>query len=124
MKGLFRRAKAYNSIAEYEKATDDLTRVLSIEKSNTEARQELARAREGLAEARKKEKNFYGSIFNKLSASPPSTNTNNNNQNQYGGLYSDKVGEPEPKTKKCNLCGEEVDTIQWARHIIKKHSTK
>jgi len=36
----------------------------------------------------------------------------------------DKLAEEEKKSKKrkCTLCDEEVDEIQWARHVIKKHS--
>jgi hypothetical protein len=36
-----------------------------------------------------------------------------------------KDAEPgKPPKAKCRICGEEVDQIQLARHIIKKHSEK
>lgn len=45
---------------------------------------------------------------------------------QSGSLYEDVKTETQPTetTKKCSICGEVVDAIQYARHVIKKHSDK
>jgi len=111
VKALFRRGKGYNMKNDSELAKQDLTTALQLDKSNNEVRQELGIALQNLNISKQKEKKIYGGMFSKL----------NEQQHDGGSLYEDRVPEPEPKTRKCNICGEVLETAQWARHVIKKH---
>lgn len=103
-KGLFRRGKAHTALKDWDEAVEDLRAANAIDPSNTQIKKELAFAREKQLVSKKKEQQFYGGIFSKLEA-----------QKNEKELY------PEPTTKTCTICKEEVETIQWARHVIKKH---
>jgi len=114
VKALFRRGKAYSNVNENEKAKSDLVLALQLDPSASEAQQELRKVEENIVANTKKEKQFYGGMFNKL----------NEDSKKEGSLYKDIPPEPEPKTKLCKICNKEIETIQWARHMIKKHSKK
>jgi len=114
LKALFRRGKAYSAMNDNEKAKEDLTKAMTIDKTDSEIRQELAKVKEKLLHSKKKEQQFYGGIFDKLSKP----------KDGEEGLYADAQPEPEPKTKLCRICNEEIETVQWARHVIKKHGKK
>merc|ERR1712113_169827 len=61
-KALYRRATAsmqFDSESRLEQAKSDLTRFVQLEPANREARQMLTKARERLAEAKKREKERY-----------------------------------------------------------------
>ena len=85
-----------------------MTKVLELDKTNSDAKAELNILRDKINANKKTEQNFYGSMFSKLDKSP--------------SLY-DKPAE-KPGMKKCTICGEEMEEIQWARHVIKKHGSK
>jgi tetratricopeptide (TPR) repeat protein len=106
VKGLFRRGKAYQLINELEKAKEDFTKALEHDKNNTELKTELHLLREKMNASKKNEQKFYGGMFEKLDKAP--------------SLYK----EPENTLKKCTICGEEMEALQWARHVIKKHGDK
>ena len=46
------------------------------------------------------------------------------NEKGDGGLYSEEeLKEREkPAMRQCRICGEVLPEVQWARHVIKKHS--
>jgi len=112
-KGLFRRGKSYFHLNELEKAMEDFTKAISLDSSDLQVRQELTKVKEQLKNTKEKEKTFYGTMFTKLSE-----------QETKESLYGDKISESESPTKLCTICNEQVDKIQWARHIIKKHGNK
>lgn len=97
-----------------DKAFEDLSKALDLDPNNQEIKRELAKVKADLETAKKKEKQFYGGLFKKLSEESKGSDS----------LYQDKKAEEEQKTKKCNICNQEVDAIQWARHVIKYHGTK
>ena len=110
VKGLFRRGKAYIQINELDKAIEDLNTALQIDVNNVEVRNELKVAKEKIELNKKQDKQFYGNIFGKLKTDE--------------GLYAQPSTEQDPKMKKCGICGEEVEIVQWARHVIKKHGDR
>ena len=38
------------------------------------------------------------------------------------GLYEETPPDTAPKMVKCSICSEEIEEIQYARHVIKRHS--
>lgn len=112
-KALFRRGKAYMNTGELEKAKEDLEKASTIQPSE-EINRELAKVKQKLNAAKQKEKKFYGNMFNKLTEE----------SKNEGGLYEDMKPEEEPKTKLCTFCNQQIETVQWARHVIKYHSNQ
>lgn len=115
IKALFRRGKAYGMINDLDKALEDLSKALDLDPNNQEIKRELNARKVDLETAKKKEKQFYGGLFKKLSEESKGSDSS---------LYQDKKFEEEQKTKRCTICNQEVDAIQWARHVIKYHGTK
>jgi tetratricopeptide (TPR) repeat protein len=113
VKALFRRGKSYSAINEPEKAVNDLNLAFELDANDPQIRNELRAAQAKLKEYRKREKEVYSGIFSQLKEQSKTE----------GSLYEDAKPEP-PPMKKCSICGEEVEEVQYARHVIKKHSQK
>jgi FK506-binding protein 4/5 len=108
VKALFRRGKAHAALKEFEKAKQDLSAALQLENS-PEIKQELKSVEALEQKVTASEKKLYSNLFNQLSKEP---------------LYKPEEEPSGTKMKKCSICGEEVEEIQLARHVIKKHSQK
>jgi FK506-binding protein 4/5 len=106
-KALYRQAKAFNGEGEHIKAKENLLKAFQRVHS-PEIQNELQLTNQLLDRQQYKEKKVYSEVFNKL---------------REDGLYTDAEPGKPPKAK-CRICGEEVDQIQLARHVIKKHSDK
>lgn len=106
VKALFRQAKALYQLSEFSDAKKRVFELLKVESGNSEARHLLEEIKKKEEIVNKQQKQIFSNIFN------------GNDQ-----LYSNEeiAALQQPKTKKCSICGEEVDAIQLARHVIKKH---
>jgi len=110
IKALFRRGKCYTNIGEYDNAKEDLvkaSRLASVEVIN-DIKIEQHRLEELITKSQNKEQHMYKQIFDSLKKDE--------------ALYANVSTKEEPKT--CSICGEKVEAIQYARHMIKKHSKK
>jgi hypothetical protein len=96
---------------ELDKASDDITKAISLNPSDSQLKAEMSKLKKLKEDSQHKEKKFYGGIFNKLSE-----------HTTEDGLYADK--KPEPSTRLCTICNQQVEKIQWARHVIKMHGAK
>jgi len=106
VKAHFRLAKSYRATDDFETALKVLTTASSI--SNTkDIQKEIAEVKNLLAEQIQRQKKQFGGMFAVKDGNSL-------------GLYDDVKPEP-PAKWKCDMCGEEMDPIQKARHIIKKH---
>jgi len=111
-KGLFRRGKANLHLRQFDNAKDDLEKA-STYSTDSQLKIELTKVKQELEIARKKEKDFYGGLFSKLSGQGEEA------------LYNDKIqssANHESPTKLCSICNLEIEKVQWARHVIKMHS--
>jgi len=97
---------AHKELQQYESAILQLSKAGEIQYSK-EIQKELTECRKLFKEKLKREKEAYKGMFNKLG--------------KEEGLYEDAEPGKPPKWK-CHYCGEEMDEIQKARHIIKMHS--
>eukprot|EP01127_Copromyxa_protea_P015298 TRINITY_DN4384_c0_g1_i2.p1 TRINITY_DN4384_c0_g1~~TRINITY_DN4384_c0_g1_i2.p1 ORF type:complete len:376 (-),score=67.82 TRINITY_DN4384_c0_g1_i2:9-1007(-) len=101
-KALWRYSRAYRGVDDYLSAM----RVLSKADPTPEITKELQTLQILQAQKDKRDQKVFGGFFDKLGSE---------------GLYEEKKPSGPPQWK-CHLCGEEMDQIQQARHIIKKHS--
>eukprot|EP01090_Pellita_catalonica_P017713 TRINITY_DN5421_c0_g1_i1.p1 TRINITY_DN5421_c0_g1~~TRINITY_DN5421_c0_g1_i1.p1 ORF type:complete len:308 (-),score=69.27 TRINITY_DN5421_c0_g1_i1:4-822(-) len=114
---LFRLGKAEIGLSNYSEAKTALTKALKIANLR-EIRQELLKVRELLKQENAAKKAFYSKAMQKAQ------------EGEDGGLYSsDEIQERleaarKAHLRKCTICDEEVEEIQWARHVIKKHGGK
>lgn len=113
-KALWRYAKALRGQDQYEEAIKCLQKAeATVEVQKELEALKLLKAKKDKADQQvrclfpsKLILQAFGGFFNKLGSE---------------GLYEGKAPEG-PLQWKCHLCGEEMDQIQQARHIIKKHS--
>jgi len=106
VKALFRLGKAQAALNE-DNPLETLLKAAKIQNSK-EIQDEIKAVKQQLAKQENKDKRVYSQMFSKLKGE--------------GHLYEGV--EPAKNKKKCNICGEEVDEVQYARHVIKKHSDK
>jgi len=66
MKALYRRGIANMEMLEFEYAKNDFERALDVEPNNPEVKKEMLKLKRKIQEQDKKDKKFYGSIFEKL----------------------------------------------------------
>ncbi len=107
-KAFFRRGKAQLELKNIDESLEDLQKAAELEPLNASITTEISKAKKELDKLNEKQKVVYSGMFSKL-------------KQDKEDLYQP---EPEPKTKKCTICNEEVETVQYARHVIKKHSSK
>jgi len=107
VKSLWRLAKAHREQDEFDLALQHLQQAQGLSDTK-EIRNEIATVQKLRAEKNKAEQKAFGGFFNRLGSE---------------GLYEEgkNFTAPGPKMWKCNFCGEEMDAVQQARHIIKKH---
>lgn len=67
LKALFRRAKAYNALSEWDDAKRDLTELLARDAGNVDAQRELQAMQEAVRAYDKKQQKTFGNMFQKLS---------------------------------------------------------
>jgi len=108
-KALFRLGLAHKELQQYESAILQLSKAADI-LFDPLIQKELTECKKLHKEREEREKVAYTGMFNKLGK-----------EEGLGGLYADAEPGKPPKWK-CHYCGEEMDQVQQARHIIKKHS--
>jgi len=104
-KGYFRLAKTLRGIDDFEGAIRQLEKALEISPANKDVQTEIAEVKALLKEQIHRQKKAFSGMFDRASE----------------GIYAD-AKPAGPEKWKCNYCGEEMDAIQQARHILKKHS--
>lgn len=112
-KAHFRLGKALAGTDDLDEAKKELEQALALEDLG-EIRRELKLVEQRLRAHEKKQQQFYGKLFAKLG----------DDKSGAGGLYTPEeiAAANKPVFKKCNLCDEQVEEVQMARHVIKKHS--
>lgn len=110
VKGFFRRAKAFFYLNEWEASQKDIDQGLQLDPTNSSLLQLLEQVKIKKLENDKKQKKVFSQIFK-------------NEEPLYDEKEIKSLKE-EPKTRVCRICGEEVESIQWARHVTKKHGNK
>jgi len=63
VKGLYRRAQGYQGYGEFEKARDDLNKVLQIEPNNSTVQALLTKVKQEIVNTKAKEKQLYSRLF-------------------------------------------------------------
>jgi len=106
VKAIFRLALAHKELQQYESAIQELTKAADIQNTK-DIQKELTECKKLNKEKLDREKEAYTGMFNKLG--------------KEEGLY-EGVEPGKPPLWKCHYCGEEMQEIQKARHIIKMHS--
>jgi len=121
-KALFRRGKANMALKNHDEAYADLQLVMSRTSSKNDPstfqilQRDIAWLKQQIAKENAQGKQFFGRAFQGLSKeslypehSPSQAQTQHNSEEMKGKRH-------------CNICDQEVDAVQWARHIIKYHS--
>lgn len=108
-KSLFRRGRAYLSTGKYEEARADLRRAAEVEPNDKEIKSELKRLEDLLSRMQMKEKTFAQNMVQGI-------------KEAKGPLVPERPPDPEEQFTKCNICGNKVEKVQLARHVIKAHS--
>ena len=115
-KAQYRLAKVLSLRNEFEEAEKLLRQVLEVE--NTPAmRRELALVQRELKRIEQQQRQQFGGMFDRLAT-------------EQGGLYQEQdikkrlEDERQSRMRKCTICDIEVEDVQYARHMIKAHSSK
>jgi len=98
---------AHKGLDQFESAIENLNVALKIKEDAKEVQAELTKCKQLHKEKLNREKSVYSGMFKKLG--------------KEEGLYEGVEPGKAPRWK-CHYCGEEMDQVQQARHIIKKHS--
>eukprot|EP01129_Flabellula_baltica_P001964 TRINITY_DN1184_c0_g1_i4.p2 TRINITY_DN1184_c0_g1~~TRINITY_DN1184_c0_g1_i4.p2 ORF type:complete len:106 (-),score=22.19 TRINITY_DN1184_c0_g1_i4:35-352(-) len=101
-------ALSYKAMAEYKEAKKALIRASKI-KHTQAIKNEFNEVKELLKKQKEKERDTFQGVFKKIE--------------ETEHLYEDAQPEPK-KMETCTICGEQVEPIQLARHMIKKHTDK
>lgn len=124
VKALFRRGRALARLKEYDRALSDLRQASQLDATDAEIRSELARVQAAAAAADQQVRDSCLCPKMYLIRSPGLQSAR-----MFKAAFS--AGEPlydasasEPTRDKCSICGEMVDRVQMARHVIKRHSSK
>eukprot|EP01126_Amoeba_proteus_P056311 TRINITY_DN7060_c0_g2_i1.p1 TRINITY_DN7060_c0_g2~~TRINITY_DN7060_c0_g2_i1.p1 ORF type:complete len:275 (-),score=64.45 TRINITY_DN7060_c0_g2_i1:67-891(-) len=104
IKALWRYAKSYRAQDQFDEALRYLNLAYSLQPTD-ELKKEIDVVKVLKVRKDQSDQQAFGGFFDKLNA----------------GLYEGQAPAPPPRWK-CHLCGEEMDDIQKARHIIKKHN--
>jgi len=119
-KGLFRRGKARKELGHYEEAMDDFKKCLELTKKAgggggtvKNIHKEMQELKPLIKKVNEKSDKFWKGTFDKIQEEELYT------KEDIKEIMED---DKRSRMRKCHICGEEVEDIQLARHVIKKHS--
>jgi hypothetical protein len=116
VKALYRLAKASVLLKEYDEACKFFEQTLALE-YQAHVQRELDAVKRELAKQHQQQLRQFGGMFDRLASQ------------QGGSLYQEDdikqrlQDEKQSRMRKCNLCDAQVEDIQYARHVIKFHSS-